>query len=154
MNINVEKELCKDGVSEIITTHKRKYRSYGMPNYIRVGLTENGDTYTDLLLRCSKGAFGLFAEVMKIRNTENNMVTLREPGSKSMQVTRSNSLRELEGIGLIRKVGVRSLKTPEGYIVGVPKRTYIINPCLLLPRTNDGFAEALAYWKQLDEVRT
>jgi hypothetical protein len=149
-NHNSQNHISIDTGEDVIISRKKRYRSDNMPNYARIGLLEDGDL-VDILAKLSKGAISMFAYLKTIRNEQTNLVTLPPAKSSSETTLQNKSLRELQNCGLIRKVGVNQLKTPEDLAVHVPKRTFIINPLHYFPRTNEDFTLAHDYWQQLGD---
>lgn len=142
-NISIENH------EDIIISRKKRYRSHNMPNYSRIGQLDTGDL-VDILAKLSKGAITLFVHLKHKRDDINNLVTLPATQSSSENTLQNKSLRELQKYDLIRRVGVKQLKGHAEYILNVPKRTFMINPLYLFPRSNDDFDLAYNYWDQLE----
>lgn len=134
---------------KVIVTKTDAYRDPRMPNYVRIGIMKGDIDVVDLLEDVSHPAFKMYIRLRKLRNTKNNLATLPAAESRSETVTQSRSLKELIEGDFIRKVPVKALKSPEGFEITVPKRTYIINPIHLLPRDNTDFTTGHDYWDQL-----
>jgi len=136
---------------EVVLTTRKIYRVEGMPHYRRIGIMSDkeGTDVLDLLGQVSKSAFNMYIHLKRLRNEENNITTLPPTENHSDTVAQNRSLRELEKVGLIKKVKRNQLRNEELLEVTVPKRTYIINPIHIFPRTNEGFSLARHYWNQL-----
>ena len=136
-------------IGETVTVSRQKnYRNPNMPKFSRIGINPNKEDLLDLLARVTKPTFVMFT-YLKNHRSSMNLVSLAPAKNRTEANSQTLALRELTNVGLVKKVGTESLKTPELHIVKVPKRTYMINPGYLFPVQHDDFDAASAYWKQL-----
>ena len=151
-NHNSQNNISIENYEDVIISRKKRYRSDDMPNYARIGLM-NGKDLVDVLATLPKGSISMFAWLKQLRNTQNNLVTLSPAKNSSESTLQNKSLRELQNTSLIRKVGVNQLRDKNNLVVQVPKRTYIVNPMYLFPKTNEDFELAYFYWNQLENTK-
>lgn len=136
---------------EVTLARKKVYRNKDMPNYLRIGIMTAEVDVIDKIIDASKGAQQLFKKLKLFRNPGNNMATLGKPKNKSEAVNRTKAFKELETLGLVKRVKVMQLRDSQNHIVEVPLSTYLINPCMLFPKTNEDFDQVMSYWNQIGE---
>ncbi len=135
---------------EVTLQRKKNYRSPNMPAYVRIGIDKNKDNVLDLLAKCSSHAVGIYSTLCKGREPSTNISTLMPTKSDSEKVCQSRALRELEKVALIKRIKVtKPLVSPDNVLLTFPKRTFIINPNYLFPKTNEDFENVLYYWRQV-----
>lgn len=137
--------------TEEVTLHRKKaYRSPNMPAYVRIGIDNNKDNVLDLLAKCSSNAVSVYSSLCKNRDANSNISTLGPTISDSDKVTRSVALKQLDKVGLVKRLKIsKPLISPNNVKLVYPKRSFIINPNYLIPRNNNDFEEVLFYWKQV-----
>lgn len=144
LSVNVENN------EDVVISRKKRYRSKFMPTYRRIGIDPDlGVDVLDVLGQVSKPGYRMFLAMKGLRDEASNLVTLAPTGSGTETCVQANALKELRTKFLIKKVPVEKLENKEGFMVRVPKRTYMMNPYYFFPRTNDDFENALFYWRQL-----
>jgi hypothetical protein len=148
-NIKPRSNISIEANDEVSITTRKKYRSSNMPHYVRYGITEDNEDIADVLAKVSKPAHIMFVHLKRIRDAETNMATLPKGQNISETNAQNTALRELEHVGLIKRVGTKQLKTSSLDTIQVPKRTFLINPRLLIPRSNEDFEVVYYYWQQL-----
>lgn len=121
-----------------------------MPQYTRIGISDDNEDLLDILAKVSKNSFSMFTLLKKERNPHTNMTTLQKCETPSETNAQNLALRELEAVNLIHRVGARSLRDQRNKVVQVAKRTFLINPLYLFPRTNEDFEIVFNYWNQLE----
>jgi hypothetical protein len=146
----LRKNLSIELDEEVSITTKKKYRSINMPQYVRYGVNEFEEDIVDILSKVSKPAHTMFVELKKTRDANSNLVTLVSPKSASKTNAQNSALKELSEVGLIARVGTKQLRTTDNEILQVPRRTFLINPQFLIPRSNDSFEVVYDYWLQLN----
>lgn len=136
---------------EVSVKRKKVYRNFEMPNYLRVGIMDNKKDILDVLGEVSKAAYRIYLTMKDTRDTRSNIVSVA-PGSTPTEVNvQTKALRELERIGLVRRIKTTQLRSRTGLSIKVPKRTFILNPKYLFPKSNEDFDLAIFYWNQLDK---
>lgn len=148
----IENIILKGG-DEVTIKVNNKHKFLGVPMYTRYGITNEGKDVLDLVLDLSKGAARMLTELKGKRNTETNMVILEKQDTESERVMMTQALNELIRAGIIRKIPTQKLKNINGFPLVTPKRTFMISPLLLIPRTNEDFALARYYWEQLNPIK-
>ena len=133
---------------ESIEIRRSSYRNYELPMYVRNGIVD-GKTIIDLLHEQPKPVFDMYMVLYSKRDKTTNIATLDKAVSRNAGMQQQVSVRALLKADIIRKVGKGVLIGVEGFPLLVPKRTYIVNPLLLVPVKNDDFTIALRYWRQL-----
>jgi hypothetical protein len=131
------------GPNESVSIQKPR-RDLRMSNYVRYGVNDKGEDLFDVMVNASLGSIRLFHDMKKMRDQESNLVVLPKLESTSQVNHRNSYIRELEGLGLIKRVGCNSIPGKK-----YPVRTILINPVLLIPRSNEGFSMSMDMWEIL-----
>lgn len=141
------------GGTEVTIKVNNSHKALGVPVYTRYGITNDGKDVLDMVLDLSKGATRMLIEMKAKIDIKTNMVTLNKPASEGARVTTTTEVNELIRANIVRRVPTQKLKNTNGYTLVVPRRTFMINPSLLIPRTNEDFALARYYWEQLGSIK-
>lgn len=138
----------------IVSTVNKDYRNPRMPYYTRYGI--DSETQTDiveLMYQMSASAEKYFVMLKRARNPETNIATLWDIEQDKDVSGMNKALKELENLEVIRRLKVtKPLHNLDGTTRKVPKRSFLINPTILIPKRNEDFDTAINYWDQTENM--